>query len=309
MRKAREIEMLGSNSRQLQHPWMGVGLALVLSVVLPPRTLAETQIAAASQVACQLSALSRVTRYRVVAGDTLAGIAERYGLIPATLMGFNPLLQSGQIRVGQELVIPPYNGIRVRVNPGQTWQQVAEIYGIQADLLFEVNGCVSTVPASVFVPGVNWSPEVNSGSAHLASQSLLGGYPLPERATVIMPYGWQPDANQNRMVFHTGVGLTSQAGAPVLAVGAGMVAFAGVDPVYGKLVVVNHAQGLQTRYANLESINVRLGQRLRQGDRLGRVALPQANQPTFLYFEVRLNSAMGWVAQNPRDFVPGIGEP
>ena len=67
--------MLGSNSRQLQRPWMGIGLALVLSVVLPTRTLAETQMAAASQAACQSSALSRVTRYRVVAGDTLAGIA------------------------------------------------------------------------------------------------------------------------------------------------------------------------------------------------------------------------------------------
>ncbi|MFM7471861.1 MAG: peptidoglycan DD-metalloendopeptidase family protein [Nodosilinea sp.] len=301
--------MVGLNSRQLHFYWMAMGLALALSSLLPGQALATTQMAAASQSACQVPALSRLTRYRVVASDTLAAIADRYGLIAATLIGFNPTLQSTSLRIGQELVIPPYNGIRIRVNPGQTWQQLAKIYGTQADVLFEVNGCVTTVPANIFVPGVNWYPEMNSGSAITANQSLLEGYPLIERAAVVMAYGWQPDAAQNRMVFHTGVGLTSRGGAPVLAVGAGTVAFAGVDPVYGHLVVVNHAQGLQTRYANLDSINVKVGQRLRQGDRLARVAPPQADQPTFLYFEVRLNSAQGWVAQNPRDFVPAIGDP
>jgi lysostaphin len=94
------------------------------------------------------------------------------------------------------------------------------------------------------------------------------------------------------------------------------VAFAGTDSVYGNLVVVNHAQGLQTRYANLATLEVRVGQTLRQGDRLGQIAppagAPQAEAPqgddsdSFVFFEVRLNSTLGWVAQDPQDFVPAL---
>jgi hypothetical protein len=51
-----------------------------------------------------------------------------------TIIGFNPSLQSAGIRVGQDLVIPPYNGIQVRVNAGQTWTQVSEVYNTAADL-------------------------------------------------------------------------------------------------------------------------------------------------------------------------------
>jgi murein DD-endopeptidase MepM/ murein hydrolase activator NlpD len=121
-----------------------------------------------------------------------------------------------------------------------------------------------------------------------------------------MNYGWQPDPNQNKLVFNTGVALASRENSPALAVGAGTVAFAGVDQVYGNLVVVNHAQGLQTRYANLGQMNVTVGQTVRQGDRLGQVAASGNHGTPFLFFEVRLNSALGWVAQDPQDFVPAM---
>ena len=258
---------------------------------------------------CPAPVLSRLIRHRVVAGETLATIAEVYNLMAGTIIGFNPSLQSAAIRVGQELLIPPYNGIQVQVRAGQTWAQVAEIYRTGADLLFEANGCVSTVPTTIFVPGVNWFPGVAANPSPPPRRRPLGGYPLPVPAPILRAYGWQPDATQNKVVFNTGVTLASTPGTPVLSVADGTVAFAGTDPNYGPLVVVNHAQGLQTRYANVANLMVRTGQRLRQGDRLALVAPSQPDQPSFLYFEVRLNSAMGWVAQDPADFVAGIGEP
>jgi lysostaphin len=89
-------------------------------------------------------------------------------------------------------------------------------------------------------------------------------------------------------------------------VGAGTVAFAGTDATYGNLVVVNHAQGLQTRYANLAQLEVRAGQTLQPGDRLGTVAPSAGEDDSFIFFEVRLNSTMGWVAQDPQDYVPAM---
>lgn len=279
--------------------------------------LAAPAIAQTTSSACPQPALSRLTRHRVTQGETLEAIAQRYSLLAATIMGLNPATRGGTVTPGQDLVIPPYNGIQVSVTPGQTWEQVAQTYNSRADVLFEVNGCVSAVPATIFVPGVNWFPGVSPGAtATTAPSSPLQGYPLPQRSQVIINYGWQPDPIQNKLVFNTGVALASPAGTPVLAVGPGTVAFAGTDSVYGNLVVVNHAQGLQTRYANLATLEVRVGQTLRQGDRLGQIAppagAPQAGAPqgddsdSFVFFEVRLNSTLGWVAQDPQDFVPAL---
>lgn len=295
-----------------------IGLATALSLGVAAMPQAQGQSGTAI---CPQPALSRLTRHRVAQGETLDTIAQQYGLLPATLMGFNPATRGDTVSPGQELSVPPFNGIRVSVAPGQTWQQVAEAYNSRADVLFEVNGCVSTVPTSVFVPGVNWFQGVRTtttAARATPSNSPLQGYPLPRRSQVIVNYGWQPDSAQGRLVFNTGVALASPPTTPALAVGPGTVAFAGTDDTYGNLVVINHAQGLQTRYANLDALEVRAGQTVRQGDRLGPLAshpmAPQAlTSPTetaadnsFLFFEVRLNSAMGWVAQNPQDFVPAM---
>ncbi|WP_198806355.1 M23 family metallopeptidase [Leptolyngbya sp. BL0902] len=294
----------------------GVGVIAGLSVGLwgSPGPAAELSwIAQASSSAdslCPAPALSRLGRHRVAAGETLETIAQRYGLLSTTIMGFNPAVQGGRVSVGQELVIPPYNGIRVRVSPGQTWAQVAQAYDRQADLLFEINGCVGTVPTEIFIPGINWFPGVSTAaSTNNAPQSRpspLQGYPLPERAEVVMNFGWQPAPDRDEVVFNTGVALAATAETPVLAVGSGTVAFVGTDPVYGNLIVVNHADGLQTRYANLTAMTVAVGQTVAQGARLGQVA-PQDERPeSYLFFEVRLNSALGWVAQNPHDLVPAM---
>lgn len=279
---------------------LGLAIALSLGEITAAAAIAQTGPAACSQ-----PALSRLTRHRVAQGETLTAIAQQYSLLPATIMGLNPAVQGGTVRPGQELLIPPFNGIRVSVPPGKTWQQVAQTYNSRPDVLFEVNGCVSTVPTTIFVPGINWFPGVSTTAATPASPATpLQGYPLPQRSQVIVNYGWQPDPDQGKLVFNTGVALASTASTPALSVGAGTVAFAGTDATYGNLVVVNHAQGLQTRYANLAALNVRAGQTVRQGDRLGAIATSEGNDNSFLFFEVRLNSTAGWVAQDPQDYVP-----
>lgn len=281
---------------------VGLVIALTLGGLTAPGAIAQT-----SPSACSQPALSRLTRHQVAQGETLTAIAQRYSLLPATIMGLNPAVQGGTISPGQELLIPPFNGIRVSVPPGKTWQQVAQTYNSRPDVLFEVNGCVSTVPSTIFVPGINWFPGVSTTVATPAAPATpLQGYPLPQRSLVIVNYGWQPDPDQGKLVFNTGVALASPASTPALAVGAGTVAFAGTDATYGNLVVVNHAQGLQTRYANLAALNVRAGQTVRQGDRLGAIATPEGDDDSFLFFEVRLNSTAGWVAQDPQDYVPSM---
>jgi murein DD-endopeptidase MepM/ murein hydrolase activator NlpD len=256
---------------------------------------------------CPTAALSRLTRHKIASGETLDSIAQRYNLLPATLIGLNPILREGRLPIGTEISVPPYNGIRVEVPSGQTWRDVARSYNVRADLLFEANGC-QTSPSVVFIPGVNWSPNQSVGDT--IATSPLKGYPLPAPAQILVNFGWQLDSPNSEVDYSNGVMLEATAGTSVLAVGDGTVAFAGVQREYhGKLVVINHEQGFQTRYAMLGDVVVQAGQKVKQGDKLGTVGAVGSgtqNSSSRLEFEVRTNSNLGWVAQDPGGYLSGL---
>lgn len=254
---------------------------------------------------CAAAALSRLTRHTIASGETLDSIAQRYDLLPATLIGLNPVLRDGSLPIGTTISVPPYNGIRVDVPAGQTWRDLARTYNVRADLLFEGNGCQATPGRVVFIPGVNWSPNQRVGET--AANSPLKGYPLPAAATIVMNFGWQLDSPNSEVDYSNGVQLAAAAGTSVLAVGDGTVAFAGVQREYsGRLVVINHDQGFQTRYALLGDVVVQAGQKVKQGDKLGTVAAAAEGATAGLDFEVRTNSNLGWVAQDPGDYLSGL---
>ena len=246
---------------------------------------------------CPAPALSRLTRHKVTAGETLESIANQYNLIPATLIGLNPGLRGGSIAVGREILIPPFNGIRVQAPAGSTWQDLATAYGVRADILYELNGCQQQ-PQQVFIPGVNWSTQERPRQE---TYTGFAGYPLPSVAPVALSYGWHQNPSTGKATFHSGIDLLANPGTPVLSVDGGTVAFAGQQASYGNLVVVNHQGGRQTRYAHLKYLSVRAGQEVKTGDALGTVGStgrPDTDEP-HLHFEVRYYSPQGWVAQDP----------
>lgn len=255
--------------------------------------------------ACPTPALSRLMRHTVAPGETLEAIAQKYSLIPATLLGFNPSLRGGKAAVGATIVVPPFNGVRVALQPGQTWREVAKAYKVRPDVLFEVNGCQRS-PRVVFIPGVNWSP-VGTATQTLPSQSraILSGSPLPaapSESAVLLNYGYGVQPETGKVGFHSGVDVAAPVNTAVLAVGSGTVAFAGMQGALGNFVVINHAEGLQTRYAQLGKIAVKVGQRVNQGQTIGTVGFsgrPSSKLP-HLHFEVRSRSTLGWVAEDPR---------
>jgi lysostaphin len=283
---------------------IGVGQSLAVG-----RERAIVAQEAAVPQGCPSPALSRVVRHRVAAGETLETIAQKYNLIPATLMGMNPNLRSGQAPVGTEILVPPFNGIRVELQSGETLREVAKRYNVRADVLFEVNGCQPN-PRVVFVPGVNWSPIATSEprSPDAQSRTVISGYPLsikPSKEAILLGYGWKLHPTIGQVAFHGGVDLAAPIGTKVLTAGDGTVAFAGPQGAYGNLVVINHTEGLQTRYAQLERLQVRTGQTVSRGQAIGTVGTtgrPSSKEP-HLHFEVRSRSNLGWVAENPEPYL------
>ena len=85
---------------------------------------------------------------------------------------------------------------------------------------------------------------------------------------------------------HYGYDLASTKHSPVPAANAGVVAFAGPLTIYGNAVILDHGLGLQTLYAHLSSIEVKVGDTVTKGQELGRTGATGLAIGDHLHFEV-----------------------
>jgi murein DD-endopeptidase MepM/ murein hydrolase activator NlpD len=108
-------------------------------------------------------------------------------------------------------------------------------------------------------------------------------------STVTSSYGWRHDPFTGAAKFHSGVDIRASYGQDVGAAAGGRVVFAGEQGGYGQSVIVEHASGLQTRYAHLSSIEVENGQTLEPGHVVGRVGQSGRATGPHLHFEVLKN--------------------
>lgn len=271
---------------------------LTTSLALIPSNLNLPSVSAVEN--CSTSALSRIKKHQVSPGENLVTIAERYKLMPATILQMNPLISNGQVTPGTQLQIPPFDGMVVQVSNGQGWQQIAKKYRVRPDTLFELNGCQQN-PTVVFVPS---SSKVKPASRSAGSVTTMGS-PISNSTGVSFSYGWQIHPITNQVFFHSGIDLLAEVGTPVRATASGVVVFAKAQGSYGNLVIINHQGGMQTRYAQLESIKVKLGEQVKINQVLGTVGAtgePSSREP-HLHFEVRASEDLGWTAKNPVDYL------
>ena len=116
-----------------------------------------------------------------------------------------------------------------------------------------------------------------------AQSPIRLGWPL--QGAIASPFG--PRWNR----FHEGLDIDAPEGARVGASRTGRVVFAGWNDGFGQLVVLAHHHGVTTYYAHLSRILVVGGQRLSEGDTLGRVGHTGDATGPHLHFEVRLRGA------------------
>lgn len=88
---------------------------------------------------------------------------------------------------------------------------------------------------------------------------------------------------------HNGIDYAAPTGTLVRSVGDGTVDFAGRQNGYGNIVIINHRNQQQTAYAHLSRIDVKAGQSVSQGDRIGAVGATGWATGPHLHFEFRVN--------------------
>jgi hypothetical protein len=114
--------------------------------------------------------------------------------------------------------------------------------------------------------------------------------PVPaEFSRVTSGFGMRMHPILRRLRMHEGIDFAAPIGTPVWVVGDGVVEFAGVQGGFGKVVIVRHSRNRHTLYAHLSRIDVRRGQRVKQGQLIGAVGSTGWSTGSHLHFEFHVN--------------------
>jgi len=232
------------------HPgqMLEIPAAAVGAVPVPPR-------AAAPQVAART--------HRVTAGETLWKIARDGGIDVRVLAAANRLSESGPLRVGQVITVPP---------PGTRLSET--VTAVSAPALGDRTAIAISAASAVVKPGA-------------PNGAYRFGMVWPSAGIVSSRFGWRLHPIFRTREFHTGVDIATRWGSPVRAARDGIVQFVGWVTGYGRLIVVNHGNGLVTFYSHLSSALVGDGQRVNQGQIIGRIGNTGWSTGPHLFFEVR----------------------
>jgi murein DD-endopeptidase MepM/ murein hydrolase activator NlpD len=132
-------------------------------------------------------------------------------------------------------------------------------------------------------------------------RSLLASTPSiwPTRGWVTSDFGTRIDPYTAERKMHQGMDIATPHGQPIYSPSDGTVVFVGTEGGYGKVLVVDHGYGVKTRYAHISEVHVRLGNRVKRGDKIASVGNTGRSTGPHLHYEVRVNG----IPENPRKFI------
>ncbi len=102
-------------------------------------------------------------------------------------------------------------------------------------------------------------------------------------------FGYRLSPYTDKPVMHEGLDIAAAPGTPVYAPADGVVDFVGHDPGYGKLVIINHGYGVETRFGHNSQTFVQAGQKVRHRDLISKVGNTGRSTGPHVHYEVRVN--------------------
>lgn len=276
-------------------------------------------------------------RHLVMPGDTVSGLAQRYGVPMAQIIRLNGLKPPYRIYVGQVLEIGPPPAAAGRqhiVQRGETLSHIALRYGLRLDQLIAANPGIeperllvgqpvrlppetarpvavaenaasSSKPAAEAATGDATSPPPQATAATARRAAEVKAPPLspegflwPVEGRIIDRFGAKPNGQRN-----DGVNIEAPEGTPVRAAESGVVVYAGESiPAFGRMLMLRHAGGLLTAYAHNRTLLVTVGDVVQRGQVIARVgATGDVSRPQ-LHFQIRKGT-------EPVDPVAFLGQP
>jgi len=121
----------------------------------------------------------------------------------------------------------------------------------------------------------------------------------PLSGTITSRFGYRSSPGGIGSTNHKGLDIAAGCGTPIYAAAGGTVEFAGTKGSLGKLVIIDHGNGVKTYYAHCNSLKVSKGQTVEAGTNIATVGKSGTATGYHLHFEVRVNG----VSKNPQNYL------
>jgi len=229
----------------------------------------------------------------------LFGVAGSYARMALKVSNYNSLQHE------TELLRHRYDNLQKQVQ--QTNQQLASLqvlatevstaYGIRnqiagsPDLIGEaplIPSMGDTLAEYNYLRNTNFTKRGRTIFSRADTNIMPGLWPVT--GPLMAGFGERTDPFSGEGARHTGVDIASPTGTPVKATADGVVISAGWNGGYGRCVIIDHGNGLQTWYGHLSKIDVMEGEEIRQGETLGLVGMTGRATGPHLHYEVRIHS-------------------
>lgn len=289
--------MLSLRSQQLYlSPKSWINAIVLSSAVIT--TLVMTGCASKPQINNPVRYANAPDYYTVRSGDTLSGIAARYGLSYISVAEMNDIAPPYRIYVNQSIRLKKSNSANHQRPTTQALSNTnTEIQRQSINL--PTNQTVTTVPKPITPPPVvpvtpkQTSIVPNTTSTTTAASTNLR-WVKPSNGAVI--------ANYNLAQNIKGIRFGGNVGDPILAAANGQVVYA-ADGLkeYGNLVLVKHIDGYITAYAHNSKILVKSGDNVTAGQKIAEMG-SSGTSKTMLEFQIRLDGK----PINPANILPSV---
>ncbi|OGZ33773.1 MAG: hypothetical protein A2174_02010 [Candidatus Portnoybacteria bacterium RBG_13_41_18] len=229
-----------------------------------------------------------ILTYKVKQGDVPERIAAAFGVSSDTLLAANGLRDGDIIKPGQELVILPINGVRIKVAKNETLESIAKKYkGDKMEIIafndLPLDATINIGDYLIVPDGElpTTAPKYTAPTTKFAAKTTLASswliYPTSGRS-------W------GRLHSNNGVDVANPCGTPIYAAAAGKVILSdgvGYNGGYGKYIKIQHPNGIVTLYAHASQLLVSEGQQVGQGQLIMLMGTTGRSTGCHLHFEVR----------------------
>ena len=240
--------------------------------------------------------------YKLQKNDTLAKIAKKYGISVVDIVDYNNInpkkLKAGSTIFLKGVTLQKYKDVEGRLIADQQAKEDKKKNKNKEKEKEKEKEKPEKPPKETKGSPPPPPPEDNDDGGRSAAYSGAGfAYPV-RYAGVSSPFGNRYHPVLKRYILHTGVDLVAKY-VPLRAAKAGVVTFAGNMSGYGKIIIIRHDNGYETRYAHLSVISTNVGEHVNQGDLIGKTGNSGRTTGAHLHFEIRQNG----VPKNPMKYL------
>jgi murein DD-endopeptidase MepM/ murein hydrolase activator NlpD len=259
----------------------------------------KPQISSGGSIDSETPARQEIVYYTVQAGDTVSSIAKNFGITVNTILWANNLSAFSLIRPGDDLTILPYSGLLYTVKSGDTISRLAKTYGIEEAKIISSNNLGNTlkIGQKIILPGAKKITAIaapSSSNKYTGISVIKDLIKTPPAQSTSDKMVWPTVGYRITQYFswsHNGLDIGNKTGTPIYAADAGVVetAAGGWNGGYGNTILINHGNGVKTRYGHLSKLFVKAGDEVARGENIGAMGSTGRSTGPHLHFEVVIN--------------------